>query len=640
MIMGTVVIQKNNVVDQKTAGWKEGGVNEQQIEFLRTLYSQCKKGYIEFRSLPLKKQQWVPVNNVSIPVMPEGNDIYFGVATRSNGGSTKDDIIEIPALWVDIDFKNTNIKDAQERLEKIAKKPTIHVRSGFGWHLYWVLKKPVEKENIKIIEDLNKALSRYFNGDAASAEAARILRLPRTYNYKYNPPRQVAIKYMMGNLLYEIGEFDFLKQNMSTPPAIEVSNWHVDLLKGVKEGERNNTAAKLTGRYLNKGLTPDEIYCLLMTWNKRNIPEGLQEKEINNVISSLSKNHKIQAFDKGDEIDGLHEIIKNSIVDMTKFLTIKVPEKQLILRPWLSEGNLVLIAADRGIGKTWLALSIAAAVTGIISIGDWKSDKSHRCLYIDGEMSVYELQKRIAELLKNSTGNRSQLSLISADSMKASGKTAPNLGNKQWRNEFLKIIREKNYKVVIIDNLASLTPGIDENKKQDWDQFDQWLLELRALNVAVIMIHHAGKSGEQRGTSAREDHLDVSIKLTRPQGYKTEDGARFDVEFTKSRSFYGKDAGSVRLRLDLSKYKDIWVVENTRNSKETDVIMLLGNSLKPKIVARHLNCTASYVSQVRKKAIENGILNQDRTFTDIGRARYEKMERSPEVKAWLGESLS
>ena len=39
----------------------------------------------------------------------------------------------------------------------------------------------------------------------------------------------------------------------------------------------------------------------------------------------------------------------------------------------------------------------------------------------------------------------------------------------------------------------------------------------RRRGMAVLLIHHAGKSGDQRGTSAREDIMDTVISLRRPR---------------------------------------------------------------------------------------------------------------------------
>jgi hypothetical protein len=58
---------------------------------------------------------------------------------------------------------------------------------------------------------------------------------------------------------------------------------------------------------------------------------------------------------------------------------------------------------------------------------------------------------------------------------------------------------------------------------------------LRFAGISTILLHHEGKKAEQRGTSAREDVLDISISLQKSPNHTTKDGARFMVRFTKHR---------------------------------------------------------------------------------------------------------
>ena len=96
-------------------------------------------------------------------------------------------------------------------------------------------------------------------------------------------------------------------------------------------------------------------------------------------------------------------------------------------------------------------------------------------------------------------------------------------------------LTEKGIKLWVVDNLASLTPGIDENIKKDWDPINAWLLELRYAGISTVMLHHTGKEGKQRGTSAREDNIDISIELKKPEGYTPDCGAKFTCHFSKAR---------------------------------------------------------------------------------------------------------
>ena len=63
----------------------------------------------------------------------------------------------------------------------------------------------------------------------------------------------------------------------------------------------------------------------------------------------------------------------------------------------------------------------------------------------------------------------------------------------------------KDVDMVVLDNIATLCRTGKENESQSWQTMQAWLLELRRRGMTVLLIHHAGKSGDQRGTSARED---------------------------------------------------------------------------------------------------------------------------------------
>ena len=64
-------------------------------------------------------------------------------------------------------------------------------------------------------------------------------------------------------------------------------------------------------------------------------------------------------------------------------------------------------------------------------------------------------------------------------------------------------------------------------------------------------MHHAGKAGQQRGTSRREDILDTVIALRRPEEYEASEGARFHWHFEKARGFQGDDASPFEATLHL-----------------------------------------------------------------------------------------
>lgn len=76
-----------------------------------------------------------------------------------------------------------------------------------------------------------------------------------------------------------------------------------------------------------------------------------------------------------------------------------------------------------------------------------------------------------------------------------------------------------------------------------------WCLAMRRMGKSVLLIHHDGKNGGQRGTSKKEDVADTVVSLRRPPDYQAEQGARFEIHFTKSRGFFGADAEPFEVKL-------------------------------------------------------------------------------------------
>ena len=72
-------------------------------------------------------------------------------------------------------------------LERFEPQPSIVIASGSGrnCHAYWPLTEPLAAGEI---ERGNRRLAHALGADPASADAARILRVPATYSHKHRPP--------------------------------------------------------------------------------------------------------------------------------------------------------------------------------------------------------------------------------------------------------------------------------------------------------------------------------------------------------------------------------------------------------------------------------------------------------------------
>jgi hypothetical protein len=222
-----------------------------------------------------------------------------------------------------------------------------------------------------------------------------------------------------------------------------------------------------------------------------------------------------------------------------ELLTTTFPPRALMLAPWLPEKGLAMIFAPRGVGKTWVALSIAHAIASGGDFLRWRAPDPRRVLYIDGEMPAVTLQERYGTVVVASKTNApaENFRLVAAD-FQPDG--LPDLADAEAQRFYDSAIADAD--LIIVDNLSTIARGLRENEADSFGPVQSWMLAQRAAGRSVLAVHHAGKGGGQRGTSRKEDTLDSVISLTRPPGYEANEGARFEVRFTKSRGFYGEDA--------------------------------------------------------------------------------------------------
>ena len=317
-------------------------------------------------------------------------------------------------------------------------------------------------------------------------------------------------------------------------------------------------------------------------------------------------------------------------IDIYDFVKMDLPDRPIIITPWLRKSSLVMIYAERGIGKTWFGLSIALSIITGKSIGNWEVSETVGVLYIDGEMAADEMQERIRQLSATLPPLSAPFKLLSSDLLHQKNYASVNITALEWRKKIHDALAaQKDIAVLILDNLSCLTPGIEENDKESWDGINQWLIELRHSGIAVIFLHHAGKNKTQRGTSGREDALDIVIKLSTPPGYRTIEGAKFIVSFEKSRGVYG--SGISDFTFSLGEDADgnlIWLTDaiSTMNNKDR-IIALLGEGKMPNGIMAIVGGSKQNISKHKKWAIDKGYLFNDGksgqcSFTEKGREKY------------------
>jgi len=286
------------------------------------------------------------------------------------------------------------------------------------------------------------------------------------------------------------------------------------------------------------------------------------------------------------------------------FLGKDIPPRKLIMVPWLPEQGIAMIYAPRGIGKTYFALNIGIAIATGKDLFDWQVPLAKRVLYLDGEMSAADMQSRLNNILQTQKADMTDnFSLLTPD-LQDFG--MPDLSTIEGQSFINPIIEE--FDIVVIDNLATLCRSGKENETESWRPVQEWLLSLRRKGKTVVLIHHAGKNGSQRGSSAKEDIIDTVISLRRPTQYEMErDGDAFELHFEKHRGFSATEAKAVlieQIKQDDGTFK--WLSKPLEQSTYEKVVVLTQEGLKPFEITQELEINKSTVSRHLKTARERG----------------------------------
>lgn len=213
------------------------------------------------------------------------------------------------------------------------------------------------------------------------------------------------------------------------------------------------------------------------------------------------------------------------------------PICEKLMGDWWEMSDFGFIHASRGVGKTFFGLAISRALATGQEIAGWEVNEPVRVLYLDGEMSQSDLQSRLRGLDLVDRQGVEFFFTLNHDAFFRENWSVYCLSEEKAQNALLNICTYHNIKVLVLDNLSSLFRGVEENSADDWEKILGWLLKCRRYGLSVVLIHHSGKNGDQRGTSRREDHAAWCIKLDAidREDVAEDEGAKFNAIFTKAR---------------------------------------------------------------------------------------------------------
>ena len=251
-------------------------------------------------------------------------------------------------------------------------------------------------------------------------------------------------------------------------------------------------------------------------------------------------------------------------VDLQRLLSARLPPREWLVEGFMQERDLAMVHAYRGVGKSRFVHGLAGArAAGGQFLG----------------FSAPVPQDVLLQSLATDAGRQHVEKHLDKSSL------------------------------LILDSITTLCPGAGpENDAESWEEMQAWLLDLRRGGYAVLLVHHEGKSGLQRGTSKREDVLSQVVQLKRPQDYRPSEGARFELHFTKSRGLVGAAADPIEARLQHGPDgSDIWTYKSLEDAVASTAKALADGGLTQREIGTEMGIGLGTVNRALQRAREQQV---------------------------------
>ena len=205
---------------------------------------------------------------------------YFSLATTDGSGRTTDRLKRRSCLAFDFDKKDFpedfNYIDIMYLFKNIRLYYHAIVDTGHGFHVY-VFIEPTD--DLQVVEKVQRAIAIKVNADLKATLKTQIMRLPSTINVKdVKEKKYVNIVYLadqekIKRLPIEHYRYNYATESTNKNIKYAMQNKYLpecakEILKGSKDGEKNEDLQKLIVVLKRQGKTLPEIKAIVSEWQE------------------------------------------------------------------------------------------------------------------------------------------------------------------------------------------------------------------------------------------------------------------------------------------------------------------------------------------------------------------------------------
>jgi hypothetical protein len=267
--------------------------------------------------------------------------------------------------------------------------------------------------------------------------------------------------------------------------------------EAVAEGGRNHALASLAGTMRRRAMTPEAIEAALIETNKNYLPP-LPASEVRTIARSVARYKPGTQTSKPPRRP-----------DLLRLSDVQAQQVSWLWEPYIPLGMLTVLSGDPGVGKTFLALALAADMTQGRETGTNKPVEPENVLCLTVENTpAHVLRPRFDA----QDGDAKRLFVMRGTIIQDGGTERPEAVSLADTEQMELAITESQARLVVIDPLQSFFgAGVDIHRSNETRPILDGLSRIaEKFNCAILIVRHLSK-----GQSGRAIHRGLgSIDIT------------------------------------------------------------------------------------------------------------------------------
>lgn len=286
-----------------------------------------------------------------------------------------------------------------------------------------------------------------------------------------------------------------------------------DVLRGVKQGKRDDTLFRYACSLRSQDYPPDEAEALLREAARLCDPPFPEDV----AIGKVRRAYKTYQPSQGPRVDWDGDIVPLRVVGtllidqapastflrpISEWLEMPEVEPDWIVDQLFTVGSSGWVAAEPKVGKSWTVLDLVYAIsTGTPFLGRFAVKQPRKVIYIQEEDSVARVVRRIKQLLRGDPSRKPP----SDDYLRCGVRSGFKIDNAQWISRLTEELNAFPAEVIVLDVFNRLHMKNENDQVEMSAILDTLTSITRVYGCAFIVVHHNKKS--QAGSEVRANQM-------------------------------------------------------------------------------------------------------------------------------------